>query len=582
MSLALAKYSDKGNARAFHVPERGRLPTPETSPQTETLFRMTTIRTGTPDSLSGRENGAFGIGMALGSPSQAPPHMPMPWKASKVLTSGFEIPEPVEEPQTKQKPKKWGIFGRSKSKRGRSENHPQRSMTDTSHSHDSSISSGAGSLASTRKGGKQMDQDTNRAPKHKPIVIRSQTEPGIVPQWEAKEASRELGHKTSNTSIRAEASRNRIIDPAAFDDIPPVPPLSNQFLNIEIPSITMERYSIMFGTVLQPPPASHGTLLERRQATLDRLRTINDEIARDGGEELPRPRRATSPHPKNSPVFSLFPTTPGGAKPPHLAPKPSPRARSNTSPAMLHSPSQATFDAATVGRKELLRAKVVQVSGGKRPQREVKEVSPERRPAQLQLVSKFNKRPSKQQLSPFTPEMSSLILESPESTDDESSSIHIKESLKPAVPEPSWQMVSPPPPPSTSPQRPPVPKTAPPPPPAPPQPPLTFSPEILSVEKLAKVDPEEAHRSAVEMSIARQISVSHQQRKMLNQQNARRRNDSNPAPGPGAAVLVQGPGIGLSETKTATPRLVSPAQMLGSPDALLINRKSELVVLEGV
>jgi hypothetical protein len=85
------------------------------------------------------------------------------------------------------------------------------------------------------------------------------------------------------------------------------------------------------------------------------------------------------------------------------------------------------------------------------------------------------------------------------------------------------------------------------------------------------------------MSIARQISVSHQQRKMLNQQNARRRNEGSPAPapGPGAAELAQA-GIGLSETKTATPRLVSPAQMLGSPDALLINRKSELVVLEGV
>ena len=50
-------------------------------------------------------------------------------------------------------------------------------------------------------------------------------------------------------------------------------------LDVDIPSIEMERYSIMFGSLLQKPNVTSSSLLARRQATLDRLKTVNEELA---------------------------------------------------------------------------------------------------------------------------------------------------------------------------------------------------------------------------------------------------------------------------------------------------------------
>jgi len=51
-------------------------------------------------------------------------------------------------------------------------------------------------------------------------------------------------------------------------------------LDVDIPSIHMERYSIMFGSVLQKPSSGNASaLLARRQATLDKLKTVNAELA---------------------------------------------------------------------------------------------------------------------------------------------------------------------------------------------------------------------------------------------------------------------------------------------------------------
>jgi hypothetical protein len=41
----------------------------------------------------------------------------------------------------------------------------------------------------------------------------------------------------------------------------------------------MERYSIMFGSVLQKPTNTSSSLLTRRQATLDKLKTVNEALA---------------------------------------------------------------------------------------------------------------------------------------------------------------------------------------------------------------------------------------------------------------------------------------------------------------
>ncbi|KAL4799258.1 hypothetical protein BDV19DRAFT_355516 [Aspergillus venezuelensis] len=79
-------------------------------------------------------------------------------------------------------------------------------------------------------------------------------------------------------------------------------PKAGTFLQVEIPQVEMERYSVMFGGLLSK---SQPSLLDRRSKTLDNL-TIP-------GRESPPPapqRRATSPALSRSPNFTLFPTMP--------------------------------------------------------------------------------------------------------------------------------------------------------------------------------------------------------------------------------------------------------------------------------
>ena len=49
-------------------------------------------------------------------------------------------------------------------------------------------------------------------------------------------------------------------------------------LSVEIPSVQMERYSVMFGSLLQNNGSSSSSLLARRQATLDRFKIANEEL----------------------------------------------------------------------------------------------------------------------------------------------------------------------------------------------------------------------------------------------------------------------------------------------------------------
>jgi hypothetical protein len=142
-------------------------------------------------------------------------------------------------------------------------------------------------------------------------------------------------------------------------------------LDVKIPEVQMERYSVMFGSLLDKTEPSD--LLSRRDRELNQLLTISDveekpsEIVplqkqlpepfgkgsqnKDQSQLSPQPcttypRRATSPAPSKSPSFSLFPQLPQahekivGPIPPD---KQSPLQRSFTAPARL-SPMQETFD----------------------------------------------------------------------------------------------------------------------------------------------------------------------------------------------------------------------------------------------
>ncbi|KAF2133568.1 hypothetical protein P153DRAFT_373149 [Dothidotthia symphoricarpi CBS 119687] len=108
-------------------------------------------------------------------------------------------------------------------------------------------------------------------------------------------------------------------------------------LDISIPDEKLERYSVMFGTVLQQPPSQNVSLLERRQANAEKIRPPSG-LSIKGLEEgnlldHPPKRRATSPMlPSPQLKLSLFPPTNAG-RPPSPRPASRNRNRSRTTPA---------------------------------------------------------------------------------------------------------------------------------------------------------------------------------------------------------------------------------------------------------
>ncbi|KAF1974839.1 hypothetical protein BU23DRAFT_91588 [Bimuria novae-zelandiae CBS 107.79] len=118
-------------------------------------------------------------------------------------------------------------------------------------------------------------------------------------------------------------------------------------LDVDIPQVQMERYSVMFSGLLQPQATSTSSLLQRRQGNTDRVKPLgglpvkNDSHSRDSLH-----RRATSPNPPSkspSGQLSLFPSPniSRALSPKVITNRPRPLQRSKTAPAV--SPSQATF-----------------------------------------------------------------------------------------------------------------------------------------------------------------------------------------------------------------------------------------------
>ncbi|KAM0342820.1 hypothetical protein ACHAPU_009184 [Fusarium lateritium] len=609
----ILKSSKRSNVTAFHVPIHGRLPSPEHSPRTSSITRTTWVRTSTPDSVvEGPETGVIAVGMAIGSPTQMGELAPAPWSPqNRAMNAAAEtteqtpesIPEPVED--TQQKTRKWGLF-RSKSKRS-VRPAPQRAMTDTANVSTISLAS-SGAPASV-----PADHLARRAPKHKPIVLRSLTEPlspetserieqvPLVPvptlvepspasperltkeKYPAqpktpKEAKHKdsgsggLGRKITLRGLRGDSSKKRaeraFVPPSSP---PPMPAIPRSLLDVEIPSIKMDRYSVMFNSVLQPPQpqGQASSLLARRQATLDHLKTVKEAIAVNRNENI-RPRRATSPQP--SPTAVAHADT--------SKPLPSPRFRANTTPSQLEPPTPASFDMESPSYVAPA-PRVVEVSRAVLHHNKFAAQSSHYQPA---LVSKFNRRPSApttdkvnvahvgqattpapaaastpRSYSPFPSQ--SATPASPEHTDDEGD-VHVAKRQHGSPSKPPGQAVSPP----AS---------------------ITssgagttrqFSPSSSPKKLAPDSDPQEALRNAVEVSIARQISVSRQQRQMLHPLKSNPSVHKNGSP-PGRYIRIE-KHERLSETNSATPTLVVPRELSHSPDAYQMHRKSERVVLE--
>ncbi|CAO2658265.1 Nn.00g059880.m01.CDS01 [Neocucurbitaria sp. VM-36] len=142
----------------------------------------------------------------------------------------------------------------------------------------------------------------------------------------------------------------QVVVSRSTSDTPVATSEGGPLLDVSIPDIKMERYSVMFGSLLQSSSNRSSSLLARRQGNAEKIKPLNGLSVKEDEQESPMDyklqRRATSPTvPSPSPRLSLFPpTNPGRA--------PSPRStstnravralqRSRTAPAK--SPLRQTF-----------------------------------------------------------------------------------------------------------------------------------------------------------------------------------------------------------------------------------------------
>ncbi|KAB5576539.1 hypothetical protein GE09DRAFT_1096163 [Coniochaeta sp. 2T2.1] len=576
----------------------GGLPTPESSPEMNyaTLSSPLTLppRVHTPDTLS---SGEIQIGMAIGSPSHPPDALP--WESQ----TGFQSRQPLTPPdlyQTtaapvhRQKTQRRKLFGGLFGSRKKEE--PSRASLETTESSSATTTSMASQPFGESTPTRSYTVADRKAPKYQPIVVRSNTLP--VVESPASEPRRRW-NKPQGSQLAVEQKPDH--EQTNYLSPNPTPSTytlgSSPLLDIEIPSIKMERYSIMFSNVLNQQ-ATSSSLLARRQATLDRLKTINDKILHEEEEkEKLRTRRATTPPPAKSPGFSLFPPTPNHHHHGNSPLTPRRLARSNTSPALLPSPSRASFDHPPHTRKE--RKTVTIVSPRSMEQR---QPHPPANPIPNSLPA--NPRPVPQQPQPeriistaeaesfhFGPDESGLILDSPGSISSPTmgyayASVVDAQPLRPTIPEPEWQIINPDPTPAQ-----------------PRQQPSSSASSIAttrrspsssassththvtrpSVDTVDVDESDSALKAAVEISIARQISISRQQRTLLRPlktevgqlppPSGRVRAGTVGGQSPIRKVVVSRKEGRVVETKVGTPTEVRDVASL---------RKSERVVLDGL
>jgi len=276
------------------------------------------------------------IGMALGSPSHPPfvqsnahDQLPPPVIDAEVHTHPEGM---VEAKPTNAKAGKWKKFG---------------GLFKPKHNPTTQSTANTSLLSQTQIAGRDID-----ATESKPLPLPKDTPlPGQV-----------LEHPIP-------ASMDSTETEDVEDNFPTLLRVELPKLEVNIPDVHMDRYSVMFGNLLERRQSTN--LLSRRSKVLEKLKTTSDEnvvseeplpqqhqphnpglpldtATSEDYEQLkppPSSRRATSPTPGKSPVFSLFPqppTTPRRAAAMTPQSKPSPMQRSLTAPSRL-SPTEETF-----------------------------------------------------------------------------------------------------------------------------------------------------------------------------------------------------------------------------------------------
>ena len=262
----------------YDFPLPGSLLTPSNPPKSHPPIRTSSLPCADTHDQMGPTAAKLGvppmkIGMTLGSPT----HQPANWQsqAQIMYSARNATPDSVDTyvdydvhvaGPLKQKSSKWklfgGLFGATKKNQGGS---PQtfyqlqpeevvvKNTTDADYMDFGEPVSLGNQRPSKSKGWGRTNSQRN-VKKQKPDLRRAQTAP-------------------LNFDVQ-DSTRGRIVTRA-----PEITLDRGPLLDVNIPSVEMERYSVMFGGLLQNTPGTTSSLLTRRQATLDRLKTVNEALA---------------------------------------------------------------------------------------------------------------------------------------------------------------------------------------------------------------------------------------------------------------------------------------------------------------
>lgn len=215
------------------------------------------------------------IGMALGSPAHPPENWQQPQQVLGVETVSDSHPvddmsydaDSVVAPKQKKGRKWFGLFGSKKEKTPASFYQLKPESEQEAPTSDSSS-------PEAKRTGRSRGRSTSSKTSKKPDMKRAQTAPTTPGLQNSFQAS-------ISTTIQAGAPDIRVQGPIGVEVLRSYPKVSPEGpkLDLALPSVEMERYSVMFGDILQKPSSTTSSLLQRRQATLDRLKSVEEALA---------------------------------------------------------------------------------------------------------------------------------------------------------------------------------------------------------------------------------------------------------------------------------------------------------------
>ncbi|KAE8373424.1 hypothetical protein BDV26DRAFT_272175 [Aspergillus bertholletiae] len=221
------------------------------------------------------------IGIALGSPRLVDPQHTFSQMQEKALETAHERPKAA--PQLQRKPSKWRkIGGLFKAKNAVASGASQPFYQ---------VQVPGGQAPPAQGSSHSIDYQTHEAKPNHAVDIEA---------WPRLEPEVKVDEKQQSTNSAQAQSQDR--PPPAESKLGPL-------LQVDIPNVEMERYSVMFSALLnknEPSP------LNRRSKTLENISAPTTEPSPPSppSPDLPLPRRrATSPTRSDSPRLSLFPAT---------------------------------------------------------------------------------------------------------------------------------------------------------------------------------------------------------------------------------------------------------------------------------